>query len=546
MAGETTAPTAVLGDLAAAVNRAITELRRGNVVERIWANDHTVWRDDPTEIADRLGWLTVPREMAGQVPNLVTFAKEVRDANVKHVVLLGMGGSSLGPEVIRQTFGSVGDYPRLIVLDSTAPSAVRAVTRQIDPRRALFIVSSKSGGTIEPNSFYKHFRKLVAEKVGEAEAGAHFVAITDPGTSLGKLAERAGFRRTFENPPDIGGRYSVLSYFGLVPAALSGVDVGRLLARAETMANASRGTLSLDENSAAWLGAYLGAAANAGRDKATLIMSPRIASFGLWVEQLIAESLGKGGKGIVPVVGEPLLPADAYRDDRAFVYARVESDENAEADVATERLAAAGHPVVRINLTEAYDLGAEFFRWEMATAVAGALIGVPPFDQPDVQSAKDATTRILNEYLDRGRLPSPPATVSLPDLLKKTKPGDYLAITAYAQQTPGVDRAAARLRQTVMQRHHIATTMAYGPRFLHSTGQLHKGGPNTGLFLQLVDEPARDVSVPESSYTFGSLIRAQALGDNEALKQRGRRVLRVNLGSDATAGLTILSEVIHG
>jgi glucose-6-phosphate isomerase/transaldolase/glucose-6-phosphate isomerase len=533
---EATIPTAVLGDLSSAVDGTIAQLRKNNIVERIWANDHTVWRKEPTGIADRLGWLTVLREMAAQVPNLVTFAKEIRDANFKQVVLLGMGGSSLGPEVIRQTFGSVGDYPRLIVLDSTAPSSVRAVSRQIDPRRALFIVSSKSGSTIEPNSFYKYFRKLVEDKVGETDAGSHFVAITDPGTSLTKLADRAGFRKTFENPPDIGGRYSVLSFFGLVPAALSGVDVGRLLARAEMMANSSRGPLSLEQNSAAWLGAYLGAAAKAGRDKATLVMSPRIASFGLWVEQLLAESLGKEGKGIIPVVGEPLMSPDAYGDDRALIHVRVDSDENAEADVKTERLAAAGHPLVRLNLTEAYDLGAEFFRWEMATAVAGAILGVHPFDQPDVQSAKDATTRILNEYLDRGRLPSPPETLSLTDLLKTAKPGDYLAITAYAQQTPGVDRAAARLRQTVMERHKIATTMAYGPRFLHSTGQLHKGGPNTCLVLQLtVDD--NDLDIPGEAYGFGTLLAAQAMGDCQALVERGRRVARVHIGSDAEAGI---------
>ena len=529
-------PSDLLGAFATPVNELIARLERDDIVARIWAADHTVWREDPTEIEDRLGWLHVIKEMAGQVANLTAFANEIKDSFFNHVVLLGMGGSSLGPEVIRQVIGSTGGYPTLMVLDSTSPSTLRSVTRQIDPARTLFIVSSKSGGTIEPNSFYKHFRKVVADTVGEADAGSHFITITDPGTSLVSLADEHGFRRVFLNPTDMGGRYSVLSFFGLVPATLIGVDIGRLLARAEAVAAKSPGPISLEGDSGAWLGAYMAAAAKEGRDKLTLIASSRVASFGLWAEQLIAESTGKQGTGIVPIVGEPLLETESYGDDRAFVFLRVEGDDNAQADVASERLAAAGHPVVRLDIADAYDIGGEFFRWELATAVAGALLDIHPFDQPDVQAAKDSTGRLLAEFLDEGHLPDPAPAGDLQDLLANASRGDYLAIMAYAEPSEGIDSAAGLLRKLVAERYKIATSMAYGPRFLHSTGQLHKGGPSTGLYLQFtVDE--EDLAMPGEAYGFGTLFAAQAMGDYQALLDKKRRLVRVHLGEDAEAGI---------
>lgn len=536
MTEETRQPTDLLGELTTSVNEQIARLERDDVVARIWAADHSVWREDPTEITDRLGWLHVITEMAGQVADLTTFANEIKSAFFNHVVLLGMGGSSLGPEVVRQVIGSSGGYPTLKVLDSTSPSTLRSVTRAIDPARTLIIVSSKSGGTIEPNSFYKYFRKLVADTVGEAEAGSHFIAITDPGTSLESLADEHGFRRVFLNPTDMGGRYSVLSFFGLVPATLIGVDIGRLLARAEAVAAKSPGPISLEGDSGAWLGAFMAAAAKEGRDKLTLITSSRVASFGLWAEQLLAESTGKQGIGIVPIVGEPLLETESYGDDRAFVFLRVEGDDNAQADVATERLAAAGHPVVRLDIADAYDIGGEFFRWELATAVAGALLNIHPFDQPDVQAAKDSTGRVLAAFLDEGHLPDPAPAGDVQDLLSNASPGDYLAIMAYAEPSEGIDSAAGLLRKLVAERYKIATSMAYGPRFLHSTGQLHKGGPSTGLYLQFtVDE--EDLAIPGEAYGFGTLIAAQAMGDYQALLDKKRRLVRVHLGEDAEAGI---------
>jgi len=529
-------PSDLLGEFATPVNELIARLERDDIVARVWAADHTVWREDPTEIVDRLGWLRVIKEMAGQVANLTAFANEIKSSFFNHIVLLGMGGSSLGPEVVREVMGSAGGYPALTVLDSTAPSTLRSLTRAIDPARTLFIVSSKSGGTIEPNSFYKYFRKLVADMVGEPEAGSPFIAITDPGTSLENLADDQGFRRVFLNPTDMGGRYSVLSFFGLVPAALIGVDIGRLLARAEGIAAKSPGPISLDGDSGAWLGAYIAAAAKEGREKLTLIASARVASFGLWAEQLLAESTGKQGTGIVPIVGEPLLEAEAYGDDRAFVFLRVEGDDNAQADVATERLAAAGHPVVRLDIADAYAIGGEFFRWELATAVAGALLDIHPFDQPDVQAAKDSSGRVLATFLDEGHLPDPAPAGDLQDLLASAMPGDYLAIMAYAEPSEGLDSAAGLLRKLVAERYKIATSMAYGPRFLHSTGQLHKGGPNTGLYLQFtVDD--EDLEIPGETYGFGTLIAAQAMGDYQALLDKKRRLVRVHLGDDAEAGI---------
>ena len=516
------------------VEATLVDLRRQDVMRRIWARDHTVWKPEPEEITNRLGWLTVTDITCEQLPSLAAFAEEVRDAGFKHVVLLGMGGSSLGPEVLRQTFGSIAGYPELTVLDSTVPAQVQAATDAIDPARTLFLVSSKSGDSIEPNSFYAHFRSLVEQAVGEARAGQSFVAITDPGTSLERLARENGFRRVFLNPPDIGGRYSVLSYFGLVPAALMGIDITALLDRADCMREGCASfvpAVPAHDNPGAWLGAIMGNLALRGRDKLTLATSPSIIGFGLWVEQLIAESTGKEGKGIVPVASEPLVDPVHYGEDRLFVYMRLAGDDNSVTDASIDGIEASGQPVMRIDLRDRYDLGAEFFRWEFATAVVGAILDVNPFDQPNVQQAKNLTARVLQDYQTSGVRPAAEAAGSPRELLSKARPGEYLAIMAYLRRTPETDRALSDLRRRVLERYHVATTLGYGPSFLHSTGQLHKGGPETGLFLQITAAHNRDVGIPGASYSFGALVDAQASGDLQALRESGRGVARVRLAT---------------
>lgn len=536
MTQRTQQPTSPLGPHQRAVTNALTRLARSNVIARIWDRDHTVWRDDPTEISDRLGWLTISRDMTEHVSDLRSLAEEVRTEGIRDVVLLGMGGSSLGPEVLRQCIGSAEGFPALTVLDSTVPARVETVTRSTDPARTLFIVSSKSGGTIEPNSFYKHFRGLVEGAVGVQRAGRHFIAITDAGTSLAALSTAGGFRRVFENPPDLGGRYSVGSFFGLVPAALCGMDCGKLLDRISQMAARCEAGAGVRNNPGGWLGAALGALTLQGRDKLTLVTSPEVANFGLWVEQLIAESTGKEGRGVVPVVNEPLLETDAYGDDRLFVHVRLSGGDNAAADVALERIRDAGHPVITLEMDDVYDVGAEFFRWEMATAVAGHLLDIHPFDQPNVQQAKDVTNRVLETYVNEGALPGAEEG-SVTGLLGQAGEGDYFSIMAYVEETDGVTNAVNMLRQYAMRKHHIATTLGYGPRFLHSTGQLHKGGPNTGLFLQMEADVRSDIPIPGERFGFGTLAAAQAIGDYEALKESGRRVVRINLGRDAEAAV---------
>ena len=530
-------PGASLGDYLAGVESALSGLKSRRVISRIWSGDHTVWKPEPTEISNRLGWLTVTDAMREQTPAMQALAQEVRDAGIRHVVLLGMGGSSLGPEVLRQTFGSAPGYPELIVLDSTVPGWVQSVTDAIDPAHTLFLVSSKSGSTTEPNMFYAYFRGLVEKAAGKDGAGQHFIAVTDAGTSLEKLAIDQGFRRVFANPPEIGGRYSVLSYFGLVPATLIGLDLSKLIDRADRMREETFSNVTVQENPGAWLGAVMGVLAQQGRDKLTLVTSPSIGSFGLWVEQLIAESTGKEGLGIIPVAGEPLTSPNHYGGDRLFVYLRLDGDNNDESDRAVQAIQESGQPLVRLNLMDKYDVGAEFFRWEMATAVAGSILGINPFDQPNVQAAKDMTDSVLGQFERSGELPPMEASSSLGDLLSQGGPGDYLVIMAYIRQTPQVDQALDDLRCKVTARHGIATTMGYGPRFLHSTGQLHKGGPGSGLFLQLTGEHAHDLTIPGAPYTFGVLADGQAVGDLRALLASLRRAVRVDLGTNPEAAI---------
>jgi glucose-6-phosphate isomerase/transaldolase/glucose-6-phosphate isomerase len=516
------------------IRQTLDDLANSHAIERLWTRDHSLWKPDPTEIENRLGWLTVLDHMQDGLADLRSFAQASREASTTDVVLLGMGGSSLGPEVLRCTFGSSKGSPRLWVLDSTVPGWVRHVTMAIQPARTLFLVASKSGGTIEVMSLFGHFWDLVQQTKGNRGV-AQFVAITDPGTGLEQLSRERGFWRTFINPPDIGGRYSVLSYFGLVPAALLGLDVGKLLMRALAMRDRCRNASPVKHNPGAALGAMMGTMVRAGRDKLTLITSPAINSFGLWVEQLLAESTGKEGTGLVPIAGEPLTSSKSYGIDRVFVYLRLKGDRNTALDRSVMAFQRAGHPVLRLDLADRYDLGGEFFRWEFATAIAGHILGIHPFDQPNVQESKDNTGRVLKEVETKGNLPPLPALSpkqALTQLLEQAAPNRYLSILAYTTPSPQMEAALRALRKAIMVRHHIATTAGYGPRYLHSTGQLHKGGPNSGLFLELVDAMKPDLPVPGKVYTFGTLAQAQAIGDLQSLQSHQRPAAHIALGRD--------------
>ncbi len=535
-----------LGDYAPVVSEAADRLDAESVPARLHAHDHTLWSDDPTEISNRLAWLTLPTDMATQVADLSKFGTTLRDEGIRHVVLLGMGGSSLGPEVIRQTIGNRAGYPQMLTLDSTVPDWVAAATVGIDLENTVFVVSSKSGTTTEPNAFYAYFRDLVAAQVGVNDAGRHFLAVTDPETALVRLAQSGGFRGVFLNDPNIGGRYSVLSHFGLAPAALTGVDLDRLLGSAQRMQERCLGAGPVRDNPGAWLGTVIGALVQAGRNKLTLIASDRIAGFGWWVEQLLAESTGKNGAGVIPIAGEPLLEPDCYGDDRLFVQLRMASDDNGDTDARVGRLASAGHPVVRLELSDAYDIGAEFYRWEYATAIAGHILGIHPFDQPDVQGAKDQTVSVLEQYERDGRLPMVESGGAghIVQLLEGSGGGDYLAIMAYLPDSPGTRTELDRLRERVLRKYRIATTFGYGPRFLHSTGQLHKGGPASGIFLQLTQQRSHDLPIPGWPFSFGVLADAQALGDLQALQALGRRTMSLRLAGDPAEEIRRLVDLV--
>ena len=526
-----------LGPYQEVLDACLADLERYDVAERIWRGDHTVWKPDPTEITNRLGWLTISDEMRDSAPDLEMFARQIKDEGYRHVVLLGMGGSSLGPEMLRQTFGSASGYPELIVLDSTIPGRIQTVTDAVNQSRTLFLVSSKSGSTIEPNMFYWYFRNLVEEAVGAGSAGRNFIAVTDEGSPLETLGHAEGFRRVFLNPPEIGGRYSLLSYFGLVPAAMIGMDVGRMLDRADEMRTATASSVPTRQHAAAWLGAIIGSLAREGRDKLTLVTSPSISSFGLWAEQLLAESTGKEGKGIIPVAGEPLESPEFYGDDRLFLYLRLEGDDNTSVDNAVGALQQSGQPVVGLGLGEKYDLFSEAYCWEFATAIAGSVLGIHPFGQPNVQSAKDMTDNVLAEYRASGKLPAMENYSSLDGLLTQVSPGDYLAIMAYVEETPELNQALEVFRRAIMRQYRIATTVGYGPRFLHSTGQLHKGGPAKALLLQITADHENDLAIPGQDFSFGALADAQALGDFEALRSSGLRTARTHdSGGTITGG----------
>ncbi len=513
------------------IQQCLSELSTIRFQERIWEHDTGLWRGDDAEMAQRLGWLHLGQTMAAQLGQLDRLRDELTQEGYTEAVLLGMGGSSLGAEVVSSVLGKT-DALRQHVLDSIVPEAVTRVRESVALERTVFIVSSKSGSTLEPNLLYEYFRNQVASQTGNEHVGQHFIAVTDPGSSLEALATTGGFRRVFLNPPDIGGRYAVLSFFGLVPGALAGADIQRLHDSGAGMAQACRTAHAERDNPATVLGTYMGGCARSGRDKLTIITSPTLRSFGWWAEQLIAESTGKQGTGILPVVDEPTLPIDSYSSDRAFVYMRLASDTTAGLDALIDAITAADHPCLTIDLADATDIGAEFFRWEYATACAGALLHIDPFNQPDVQRAKDAGKGVLEHYVAHGALPEPEPGATPSSLIAHMPAGSYIAVMAYVTRRNEIDDVVEAFRQRVGERFKVATTFGYGPRFLHSTGQLHKGGPPTGRFLQIVAAHSSDIPLPEQPYTFGVAADAQAQGDLEALKSLGRPVARISLDSD--------------
>ncbi len=553
-----------LGPYAPQVEAVWADLEKRDAASKIWAKDARLWKGESGHqqiIQNSLGWLSVTSLIRQHRANLAQFAVEVIQAGFTHLVLLGMGGSSLCPDVLRLTFGEKAGFPRLLVLDTTDPASVRGVETSVDLARTLFVVASKSGTTPEIGAFFEYFFDRVRQVRGEA-AGEQFIAITDAGTPLEALGAERKFRRTFLNPADIGGRYSALSFFGMVPATLMGLDVLRLVDRAEAMARACASGVPAYENPGVWLGAILGALAKAGRDKVTYLCSPEIASFGYWAEQLIAESTGKDGTGILPVEGEAVGALDVYGNDRVFVQLRLDGSADGSLDEQARQLEQNGHPVVTIRLHDRYDLGAEFFRWEFATAVAGAVLGVNPFDQPNVQESKENTRRLLEEFRNVGKLPEGMAIFateairlygdtasatairgakSLRDALsahlKRIKAGDYVGLTAYLQASAPNTAALDEIRLAIRDRFRVATTLGYGPRFLHSTGQLHKGGGDNGVYVQITADDPVDLAIPGEPYTFSILKAAQALGDLESLQRRKRRALRLHIAGPIEAGL---------
>jgi transaldolase / glucose-6-phosphate isomerase len=554
-------------DLDKAVKAALEDWRSQGKVRRLWAGDAGLWTN--ADEAKWVGWLTIVEEQATRLEELKAIAEDVRQQGFAHAVLLGMGGSSLGPEVLAETFGIRKGSPQLVVLDSTDPAQVRTVESKVDPIRTLFIVSSKSGSTLEPNVLKAYFFDRVKAKVGD-RAGSHFIAITDPGSSLEQEAKRDGFRHIVHGKPSIGGRYSVLSAFGMVPAAVMGLDLDRLIETATLMVQSCGAHVPPAHNPGVALGVAMGEAAKAGRDKLTIIASKGIADFGAWLEQLVAESTGKHGKGIVPVDLEALGDAGVYSADRVFVYLRLVTRPDAVQDTALAAIEAAGHPVVRIDVADDHAIAQEFFRFEIATAVAGAVIGINPFDQPDVEASKVQTRELTEAYEKSGSLPqekpffagdgislyaderdiealgkSSTLAGYLASHLKRVKGGDYVALLAYIERNAQHIDALQGIRMLVRDKRKVATCLGFGPRFLHSTGQAYKGGPDSGLFLQITCDPAVDVAIPGRKYSFGIVEAAEARGDFEVLVQRKRRALRIHLGTHVAAGLAVLKNAIR-
>ena len=557
------------------MQRELRQMKNERVINRIWKRDHTVWSSSPEEISNRLGWLKSHRLSGKDLREIKEFIEQARAEGFTHALLMGMGGSSMAPEVFRKVFGVQDGYLDLHVIDSTDPGAILEKENSIALSRTLFIVATKSGGTVETISLMKYFYNRAVEAVGRGNAGRHFIAITDPGSSLEKTATELSFRKTFLNDPDIGGRYSALSYFGLVPAALVGVDLEKLLHYAEAMAHNAKTEIETGdvENTPAWLGTVLGVLGNSGRDKITLISSPPIQPFGAWIEQLIAESTGKDGKGLLPVDGETPAAPEIYAKDRLFIYFRLDGDTTHEEIV--NSLKTAGHPVIHLNLQDIYNLGGEFFRWMMATAVAGWVMQINPFNQPNVESAKVLAREMVSAYRDKGELPSLKPDLKIDGIevycgqkaenmqqvwhqfLSQANPGEneskgrsYFSIQAYLKTDPEIDRALQLLRNKIQAASRMAVTVGYGPRFLHSTGQLHKGDAGNGMFIQLTSQMPDDLPIPDrpgsdqSSISFAVLKTAQALGDRQALIDAGRKVIRFHLDKDIKGSLQKLTETL--
>jgi glucose-6-phosphate isomerase len=567
-----TLKTSLPDSLAAKVKATVADWQSGGKMQRLWQRDAKLWTG--SDEASWLGWLDIVEEQIAQHDQLVKVAKEVQTRGFKDVLLLGMGGSSLCPEVLRMTFGRIPHFPTLHVLDSTDPAQVKAFEHQVDIPNTLFIVSSKSGSTLEPNIFKQYFFERTKQAVGADKVGSHFIAITDPGSKMQQVAEADRFLHVFFGRPSIGGRYSALSHFGMVPAAVIGIDTNKFLDRAAAMVRACGAGVSVEDNPGAALGTVLGTAANTGRDKVTIIASPGIADLGAWLEQLLAESTGKIGKGIIPVDREHLTTPDVYGSDRVFVYVRLESGPDADQDAKVAAIEKTGQPVVRIAMADIYDLGAEFFRWEIATAVAGSIIGINAFNQPDVEASKIATRDLTTAYEKTGSLPAEKPVVedsgiklftdeinaaelakaagadkSLAGYLKahlsRIKAGDYFAVLGYIQMNAEHEENLQTLRHLVRDKKRVATVLGFGPRFLHSTGQAYKGGPNSGVFLQITCDDAVELPVPGQKYTFGIVKAAQARGDFQVLADRGRRALRVHLGSNLKVGLATLQAAVQ-
>lgn len=549
---------------------AVKDWQNGKI-NRLWARDASLWTN--TDEAKWLGWLDIVERQQKDLDAFRALVEDIKKAGFEYALLLGMGGSSLCPEVLAETFGKRDGFPRLSIVDSTDPAQVRAAEQSVDLKKTVIIVSSKSGSTLEPNILKQYFMARMKEAVG-ADAGKHFIAVTDPGSHMEQVAKADGFRHIFYGDPQIGGRYSALSNFGMVPAVVMGLDVEKLLAKAKAAVDICHAT-DVKKNIGVELGLILGTAANAGRDKITFFTSPAIYDMGAWFEQLIAESTGKQGKGITPVDLEEITSADHYGDDRIFAYVRLEGADNAHLDAGVEKLEKAGQPVVRLGMRDVYDAAQQFFIWEIATAVAGSVIGINAFNQPDVEAAKIEARRLTDEYEKTGKLPeqtpifddgqiklfADPTYAAVlhggqdagqPNLvgylrahLAQLKPGDYFAVLGFIQRDREHEKTMQQLRHKVRDKRHVATCLGFGPRFLHSTGQDYKGGPNTGVFLQITADHAQDLSIPDQKYTFGVVIDAQAAGDLSVLQQRGRRALRAHLGKDVEAGLKLLSAAVE-
>ena len=554
-------------ELSAAVAASLDDWKNNNKVARLWQKDASLWSSSDEN--KWLGWLTITEQQLANFGTLKQLAVEVKKAKLKHVLLLGMGGSSLCPEVLRMTFGKIAGFPELHVLDSTDPTQIKAIEKKLDLKKTLCIVSSKSGSTLEPNIFKQYFFERVKKAVGEKLVGSRFIAVTDPGSKMQQVAETDKFWRIFAGDPSIGGRYSALSNFGMVPGAAMGLDLGKFLKTTQEMAKACGPNSAADRNPGVILGAIMGVAANHGRDKITIITSPGIFDLGAWLEQLIAESTGKIGKGIIPVDREKLAKPDVYGNDRLFAYLRLANKPNKAQDEAVVAIEKAGHPVVRIALPNVYALGQEFFRWEIATAVAGSIIGIDAFNQPDVEASKIETKKLTSQYEATGSLPpESPFFVSkdaklfaddknaaalsggktLGEILKthlsRIGAGDYFAVLGYIPMNAENEKALQAIRISVRDAKKVATCLGFGPRFLHSTGQAYKGGPNSGVFLQITCDDASDLAVPGQKYTFGVVKAAQARGDFAVLAERGRRALRVHLGKNLKSGLNVLAKAV--